>query len=236
MSGMRFRQKGELRQSSRELGRNSRLLESVTIIPYNPKDSKDALVLKSRIRGEPLNAGLYNDLGVQLTKEKKLKEAEKVLRAGLKVDPQDSDLWDNLGVALAEQNETAKAEKAFERAIKLSSDIPVYYAHLANIYIQQDLFASAILVCDRFLGGEQDDPGIRMILGTAFLGKGLRGLAIDQFEIAAQLTADPSGVEELAELNKQAKKLIEEIKALRYTHAPDTKAGIKQIVKRAMEQ
>jgi len=137
-----------------------------------------------------------------------------VFRDAIKINPDDSDLWCNMGIALKERGQVEAAKSAIKRAIKLSPEIAPYYIGLANIYFSEKKFDDGIAILDRFLGGKYDDPAVRINLALAYKGKELYGLAIDQLEIAVQLTSDPDETE-LAELNKHAKKLIKEIKQLR---------------------
>lgn len=191
------------------------LLEIITL-RTKPAESGEIEDLTSKILKDPQNTDLYNGLGVLLLKGKRFQEAEKVFRQAIRINPLDSDLWCNLGTAMDEQSPSSSmARKAFERAIKLSPDTPSYYIKLADTYLRYRLLDYGIAVLDKFMGGKYDDPSIRISLALAYRDKKLYGLAIDQLEIATQLTSDPSSVEELEEINKRAKKLIVEIKKLR---------------------
>ena len=200
-----------------------------------PSDSKEISKLRKKITKDPYDTDARNDLGVLLLQEGKASTAYGVFRDAIKINPTDSDLWCNLGIALKEQGNVEAATMAIKRAIKLCPDIASYYINLTNIYFSEKKFDDGIAILDGFLGGKYDDPAIRINLALAYKGKELYGLAIDQLEIAEQLTSDPNE-KDLVQINKYAKNLIKEIKVLRYTSAPDTKVSIKQITKKAMEQ
>lgn len=184
------------------------------ILHIGEKEKPEIAELRRRIINKPQNSDLHNNLGVHLLSEHRFKEAENALRKGIRLSPKDSDLWNNLGIVLYELDNKKEAESAFKRAIKLSPDTPNYRISLANILSSKKDFDGSIQILSEFLGGDFDDPAVRINLALNFKAKGLLGLAIDQLEQAMELTVGAKE-EDLINMQKHAKELMKELKKLR---------------------
>jgi Tfp pilus assembly protein PilF len=122
------------------------------------REFKSSLVLNP----DPL---VENDLGLVLTEQNKLAEAEKAFIRALSQAPEDPGMLKNLGLVYMKLGDWTRAESQFRAAITLNSNDPEIWDRLALVcYLQKKYVESAGFYYQSVKAGGKPDPRIMKIL------------------------------------------------------------------------
>lgn len=107
-------------------------------------------VMELEKKREIASATFYN-LGVVLSRQKKLEEAKTAYLNALRLNPGSEQTYNNLGLLYEEMGNLNEAEKMYREAIRLNKDYPQSYNNLAVLYMHKGETDKALKLWDKIL-------------------------------------------------------------------------------------
>jgi superkiller protein 3 len=168
--------------------------ESLSLTQRDYKQLQEAIAANQTIKFNPNNgfaASAYNDLGMELAKQKKLYEAIAAYQKAIQLVPNYPDAYKNLGVVLMKLEQIGAAIAAYQKAIQLAPNyIVAPYNNLGDMLYRQNKLDEALVAYRKFI---QLDP--KNAIGYNNLGRVLNNQgkfyeAVTAYRQAIQL--DPS--------------------------------------------
>jgi tetratricopeptide repeat protein len=121
---------------------------ATSIVPVFPLDYRSIV---ERLRDDPENPALLNELGNILVQHGRVQQAIVQYEKAVKIQPDLSIAWNNLGVASTAAGKFAEGERAYRKAIKLSPAYALAYYNLGASFDQRDNYDEAINYYQRAL-------------------------------------------------------------------------------------
>jgi len=104
-----------------------------------------------RLRDDPNNPALLNELGNILVQYGRLQQAMVQYQKAVKIQPDLAIAWNNLGVASTAAGKFAEGERAYRRAIKVNPAYALAYYNLGASFDQRNDYDDAIAYYQRAL-------------------------------------------------------------------------------------
>ncbi len=99
---------------------------------------------QAALKGDPVNASVFNKIGMCQLLMQRYKEAKKSFERAIKVDRNHADAYNNLGVTYYSTHNYGAAIRQYQKAIALKNDAASYYSNLAAAYFNKKEFNKAI--------------------------------------------------------------------------------------------
>jgi hypothetical protein len=119
---------------------------TASIVQAFPLDYRSIV---DRLRDDPDNPALLNELGNLLVQYGRLQQAIAQYQKAVKIQPDLAIAWNNLGVASTAAGRFADGERAYRRAIKLNPAYALAYYNLGASFDQRDKYDDAIAYYQR---------------------------------------------------------------------------------------
>lgn len=126
--------------------------------------------------------------GLELYKQGKFKEAEKLFRAVVEKNKSNDEVWYYLGLSLMQQpKEVKQATKAFETALKLRPNFAAAHVGLSYVFLLRNKSYDAMAEAETALRIDPKIPDAHYILGATRLRAGANAEALKHAETTIKL-------------------------------------------------
>ncbi len=153
-------------------------------------------------------AQAYNDRGVTLAEQGKIKSAIAAFNQAIKIYPTFENAHNNLGLALSSQNQFAEAVAAFKQALAINPQNLETYNNLGIALGSQGNFIEAISVFNQAVQINPNEPTSHQNLGVAFWSQGKVPEAVASLQRAKKLYAlqnQPQAVQQVEKIIQQVR-------------------------------
>jgi protein O-mannosyl-transferase len=132
----------------------------------------------------------WNNLGIELHKEKRLAEAVSCYRRALALRPDFAEAHNNLGMALFDSGRLGEAYGEFERALTDKPELADAYNNEGNLFLKLDRLPEAVERYERALRIDPDSTAAHNDLGNALTRQGRLSEAMDQYRLALRMNPE----------------------------------------------
>jgi Flp pilus assembly protein TadD len=154
-------------------------------------------------------AQAYNDRGVTLAEQGKIKSAIAAFNQAIKIYPTFENAHNNLGLALSRQNQFAEAVTAFKQALTINPQNLETYNNLGIALGSQGNFTEAITVFNQAVQIDPNEPTSHQNLGVAFWSQGKVPEAVASLQRAKKLYAAQNRTEGV----QQVETIIQQVRS-----------------------
>jgi len=112
---------------------------------------------------EEINA--WNNLGILLENQNRIKEAEVAYRTVTGIQPDDVDAWNNLGDVLYKQCRYDEAEESYRKVIDIQPDYVYAWNSLGHILFEKKNYKESEITCRKVIDIQQDNVNAWSNLG-----------------------------------------------------------------------
>lgn len=154
-------------------------------------------------------AETYNDRGVKLAEQGKIKQAIAAFNQAIKIHPKFENAHNNLGLALGSQNKFLEATAAFKRALQINPKNFETYNNLGIALGSQGKFPEAVAAFNQAIQINPSDPTSRQNLGVTFWSQGKLPEAVAFLQKAKELYSVQNNNEGI----NHVEEILQEIKA-----------------------
>ncbi len=154
-------------------------------------------------------AQAYNDRGVTLAEQGKIKSAIAAFNQAIKIYPTFENAHNNLGLVLSSQNQFAEAVAAFKQALAINPQNLETYNNLGIALGSQGNFIEAISVFNQAVQINPNEPTSHQNLGVAFWSQGKVPEAVASLQRAKKLYASQNR----AEAVQQVEEIIQQVRS-----------------------
>jgi tetratricopeptide (TPR) repeat protein len=172
--------------------------ESLGLIYVAQQQYADALpLLQAAVHEQPSSDVAHSNLGADLFKLKRNKEALDEFTTAARLNPKNPMTQQGLGELWLEASKPERAAEAFSAALEMKSNDPDLEMDLATAWVAAGNFDKAQAVLDR-VPGKETSADAQVLLGQVSEGKGLSLEAARHFDRAVKLDPSESNVWMLA--------------------------------------
>jgi serine/threonine-protein kinase len=156
-----------------------------------PPRREEALgYLRAAVAVRPDSPAAHASLGILLSEQGKLAEAEQEYRAALRLNPDYAPAHNNLGALLAKQGRPAQAEVEYREAIRSSPALPEAHIGLGSLLAKHGKLAQAEAEFRAALSSNYKLPEVHNNLGFVLARQGKSAEAEQEYRAALRLNPD----------------------------------------------
>lgn len=138
------------------------------------------------LRANINRAQIYYDMSIVYTHQSRWDEAITMAYKAAELRPQAPDVLENVGFVLYKKGRYQEAEQWFLKALAANTTCEKARYDLANLYMAQGLWDSALIEFQRMIHDGVQDARAHCGLAMAYVGKGLYDEALEESLIAVQ--------------------------------------------------
>ena len=162
----------------------------ILTVQRNAVYENEALIWQDAVDKAPDNERAHNNLGLALTKYKRIDEAAVHYHRALEIKPDFADAHNNLGLFLAERGRLDEAIAEYQKAIENKADFAEAYNNFGLVLARRGQFGEAAVQYQRALKIKPDLADAYSNLGNALTGCGRVDEAVTQYRKALDIKPD----------------------------------------------
>jgi tetratricopeptide (TPR) repeat protein len=156
-----------------------------------------------------MNFKQYKQLGDELSKQERWREAATAYRKAIEIKPKWSNLYYLLAQVLEKQRDLEEATANYQRAVEINPTVFRHHKSLGDILAKQKRFAEAINAYQQAIQLQPENPNIYYLLGISQEEQGNLQEAIENYKQAISL--EPKGFQFHRSLGNILSKSAEEL-------------------------
>ena len=185
-------------------------------------DYTTAEVMLTRVlEKDPKHKTIRNTLGYVLAEQEKYDAALPVMREQIKINPFDDFAYYMLGIVYWGQEDYANSEESFRKQLQVNPLYQPAHAKLGQMLVEAGKYKEAIAALERAVSLAQDeDEGLHMGLGRAYLYLGETEKALSAFDAAIKINRNARVLNDVAYYLSQSEVHLD--KAVQYAETAVT--------------